>query len=70
MDSLEEKLAKARANFQYDETKVMDGIRRAQWREWAGEIVTLDRDESQWVWDKLQRLDKLEELIHKIKQYD
>lgn len=54
--TLTDKLAKARANLQYDPEKVDDGIRMAQWKEWEGETVTLDPEETKWVYKQLKKL--------------
>lgn len=62
------KLEEARKNLQYNEAKVMDGIHYAEWKEWAGEIITLQREDTQWVWEKLQRLRKLEEVVDQLRR--
>lgn len=69
MKSEEQKLAEAREHLKYDPQQVQDGINYAQWREWAGEEVTLNREESAWVWMKLQELDRAKDLINKIQNF-
>lgn len=64
----ESKLNVARKALEFDEKKVDDGIAYAQWKEWAGEIVTLQREDTQWVWEKLQRLRKLEETVDQLRR--
>lgn len=54
--NLTDKLAKAMANLQYDPERVDDGIRMALWKEWEGETVTLDREETKWVYKQLKKL--------------
>ena len=51
-----DKLAEARKNLEYDPEKVDTGIRLAQWKEWAGETVTLGPEETQWVYQQLRKL--------------
>jgi hypothetical protein len=50
------KLDEARQHLVYDPEKVNDGINYSQWEEWAGEIITLQREDTRWVWKQLQRL--------------
>lgn len=62
------KLNVVRKSLQFDEKKVDDGIAYAQWKEWDGEIVTLQREDTLWVWEKLQRLQKFEEAIDQLRR--
>lgn len=64
----ESKLNVVRKELQFDEKKVDDGISYGQWKEWAGEIITLQREDTRWVWEKLQRLEKLEKVIDQLRR--
>ena len=50
----------------YDETKIKDGIMFAQWAEWEGEIVTLSREDTRWVYKQLRKLQIIENEFNKI----
>jgi len=50
----------------YDETKINDGIMFAQWAEWEGEIVTLSREDTRWVYKQLRKLQIVENEFNKI----
>lgn len=45
----------------FDPEKIDDGINMSFWEEWAGEIITLKREDTRWVWKQLQKLKELEE---------
>jgi hypothetical protein len=59
------KLDEARENLIFNPEKVNDGINYAQWREWDGEIITLQRKDTRWVWKQLQRLTEAENDLDK-----
>ena len=40
----------------FDEEKVDDGINFAQWKEWDGEIITLKREDTRWVYKQLKKV--------------
>lgn len=64
----ESKLNVVRKELQFDRKKIDDGIAYGQWEEWAGEIITLQREDTRWVWEKLQRLEKLEKAIDQLRR--
>lgn len=43
----------------YSEEKINDGINFAQWKEWDGEIITLKREDTRWVYKQLKKVFEL-----------
>lgn len=62
------KLDEAREHLKFDPEKVEDGINYAQWEEWDGEIVNLNREDTRWVAKQLKKLRELEDLVNRLRR--